>query len=363
MTQQPFDADCHIAQQSALISPAELHAAVPLGGPQSGRIGHKRRAIAAALHGDDPRLVIVVGPCSIHDPAAALEYAQRLAHLGTELQEDLIVVMRTYFEKPRTTVGWKGLINDPYLDETYAINDGLRLGRRLLLDILELEVPTGCEFLDAISPQYLADAVCWGAIGARTTESQVHRALASGLCMPVGFKNGTDGSIDIAIEGVISAAHPHSFLGINRDGQASIVATTGNPHCHVILRGGKRGPNYGPDSVRQVLADLQRAGLPQRLMVDVSHGNSGRDHRQQLPVARQVAQQIAAGQAGIVGVMLESFLLEGKQALGSGAPLRYGQSITDACLGWEDTETALRALAQGAAKRRRQAIGGAGVAL
>jgi 3-deoxy-7-phosphoheptulonate synthase len=292
----------------------------------------------------------------VHDPAAAIDYAGRLGGLSEELAGDLLVVMRVYFEKPRTTVGWKGLIDDPHLDGSHAIDEGLGLARRLLLDLAALGVPAGCEFLDPISPQYFSDAVAWGAIGARTTESQVHRQLASGLSMPVGFKNGTGGDVGVAVDAVRAASHPHSFLGVTKRGLAAIVVTRGNPDCHVILRGGKNGPNHDAQSVRGTLERLRGAGLPARLMIDASHGNSRKDHRHQPLVAREISEQIASGEAGIVGVMLESFLVEGRQELAPGSDLVYGQSVTDSCIGWETTEEVLRGLAE--AVRARRAVHG-----
>jgi 3-deoxy-7-phosphoheptulonate synthase len=304
------------------------------------------------LGGRDDRLVVVVGPCSVHDPEAALGYAGRLKELEAELAEDLLVVMRVYFEKPRTTVGWKGLINDPHLDDSFAINDGLHMARKVLLDIIALGIPAGCEFLDPITPQFFADAVTWGAIGARTTESQVHRELASGLSMPVGFKNGTGGGIRIAVDAVRAAAYPHSFLGVARQGLAAILTTSGNPDCHVILRGGRTGPNYDAENVHKTLDSLRDAGLPPRVMIDASHDNSGKDHRRQPLVATEICAQVSQGEPGIVGVMLESFLVEGNQKLNGRANLVYGQSVTDACMGWETTVPVLRELAEAVRRRR-----------
>jgi 3-deoxy-7-phosphoheptulonate synthase len=289
-----------------------------------------------------------------------MEYARRLQALATELSGDLLVVMRVYFEKPRTTVGWKGLINDPGLDGTYRINDGLRLARHFLLDVAALGLPAGCEFLDPVSPQYISDLVSWAAIGARTTESQVHRELASGCSMPVGFKNGTGGTVQIAIDAVRAAAHPHRFIGVTEQGLAAFVSTRGNPDCHVILRGGARGPNYDRGSVRGVLETLRKQGLPERLIIDASHGNSERDHMRQIPIARDIAAQIAEGERGISGVMLESFLVPGRQDLADRAALVYGQSITDACIGWDDTARVLRELAEAVRLRRSAAQPAAG---
>jgi len=325
---------------------------LPLSEAGSRAVSTWRAEIAAVLEEADDRLIVVAGPCSVHDVRAALEYAARLRALAAELAADLRIVMRVYFEKPRTTVGWKGLINDPRLDGSFRINDGLRLARRLLLDIAALGLPAGCEFLDPISPQYTSDLVSWGAIGARTTESQVHRELASGLSMPIGFKNGTGGTVQIAIDAVRAAAYPHRFLGVTEQGLASIVITRGNPECHIILRGGARGPNHSKTDIARVLEDLAAAGLAARVMVDASHGNSDRDHERQADVARDLATQIAGGQRGIIGVMLESFLLPGRQDLGDPRDLEFGKSITDACLGWEGSAQIIRELAAAARARR-----------
>jgi len=304
------------------------------------------------LEARDDRLVIVVGPCSIHDPVAAIDYARRLKRAADEHAADLCIVMRVYFEKPRTTVGWKGLINDPRLDGSFAINEGLRLARRLLVDLADLGLPAGCEFLDPISPQFTSDLVSWGAIGARTTESQVHRELASGLSMPVGFKNGTDGGVQIAIDAVRAAAHPHQFLGVTEQGLCAIVATRGNPDCHIILRGGASGSNYDAVSVQKTAGALVDAGLAPRLMVDTSHGNSDKDYRRQPVAAHDLAEQIAHGETAIFGVMMESFLVDGRQDLKNPAALRYGQSVTDACMGWEMTVPVLADLARAVRTRR-----------
>lgn len=306
------------------------------------------------LNGEDDRLIVVVGPCSVHDPEAALDYASRLKGLADELSEDLLILMRVYFEKPRTTVGWKGLINDPHLDGSFDINEGLRLSRGLLLEIAELGLPAGCEFLDPISPQFFADVVAWGAIGARTTESQVHRDLASGLSMPVGFKNGTDGNTQIAVDALRAAAYPHHFLGVTEQGLAAIVGARGNPDCHVILRGSTSGTNYDSESVNATLSALRKVGLPERVMIDTSHGNSDKDYRRQPAVARDIATQLAGGQSGIVGVLMESFLEDGNQNLTDGADLVYGQSVTDACMGWEMTVPVLQKLAEAVRERRGQ---------
>ena len=345
--------DLRIAGFRPLIPPAILLEELPLGDKGSETVAHGRRAIVDVLHGRDDRLVVVVGPCSIHDPVAAVDYARRLRAAAEQHARDLYVVMRVYFEKPRTTVGWKGLINDPRLDGSFSINEGLRLARRLLLDLAELGLPAGCEFLDPISPQFTSDLVTWGAIGARTTESQVHRELASGLSMPVGFKNGTDGGVQIAIDAVRAAAHPHSFLGVTEQGLSAIFSTHGNPDCHVILRGGATGPNHDARSVQKTAAALADAGREPRLMIDTSHGNSDKDYRRQPLVAQDIAAQLAQGEPAIFGVMMESFIVEGRQDLRDPAALRYGQSITDACIGWETTVTVLGELAEGVRARRR----------
>ncbi|WP_426511977.1 3-deoxy-7-phosphoheptulonate synthase [Dactylosporangium sp. McL0621] len=333
-----------------LFSPRELVAELPMDDERAAVVQRGRDDVHGIVTGADDRLLVVVGPCSVHDPVAAVDYAQRLAVAAGRLSADLAVVMRVYFEKPRTTVGWKGLINDPGLDETFDVPRGLRLARRLLLDVLGLGLPVGCEFLEPTSPQYIADAVSWGAIGARTPESQVHRQLASGLSMPVGFKNGTDGDVQVAIDGCRTAASRHVFFGVDEDGRAAVVSTAGNPDCHIILRGARTGPNYGPGDVADALARLEKAQMPRRLVVDASHGNSGKDHVRQAVVAREVAEQVAAGQEGIAGVMLESFLAAGRQDLGG--ELTYGQSVTDACMSWDTTEALLDDLAAAVRARR-----------
>jgi 3-deoxy-7-phosphoheptulonate synthase len=297
-------------------------------------------------------LLVVVGPCSVHDVEAANEYATRLAVRAKELDEDLLVVMRVYFEKPRTTTGWKGLINDPHLDDSGDVNTGLRMARKLLLEVLALDLPVGCEFLEPITPQYISDTVSWGAIGARTTESQIHRQLGSGLSMPIGFKNGTDGNVQIALDAVRAAAASHAFTGIDPMGTPAILHTSGNPDAHVILRGGRDHQNYGADQIADVLSRMDAAGLSQRVVVDASHDNSGKDPVRQQVVAEDLAAQVAAGNAGIVGVMLESFLLEGRQDLNPDGGLVYGQSITDACMDWEQTASALDGLAEAVRTRR-----------
>jgi 3-deoxy-7-phosphoheptulonate synthase len=329
--------DLRIEKLRPLLPPAILMEELPESERASQTVALGRQAVARALRREDDRLVVVVGPCSIHDVGAAHEYAGRLKVEADRLADDLLIVMRVYFEKPRTTVGWKGLINDPDLDGSFNINKGLRTARKLLLDLAEAGVPTGCEFLDPISPQFIADLVSWGAIGARTTESQVHRDLSSGLSMPVGFKNGTDGNLQIAIDALRAAAHPHQFLSVTKQGLAAIVATRGNPDCHVILRGASAGPNHDAASVAAAAAALAKAGQMQRVMVDCSHGNSAKDPMRQPLVATDLGQQIAAGQRALVGVMIESHLVGGMQKQAPGCSLVYGQSITDACLGWSET--------------------------
>ena len=300
-----------------------------------------RHQIAGLVHGRDQRLLVIIGPCSIHDPEAALEYAQRLLPLRKKYEKELLIVMRVYFEKPRTTVGWKGLINDPYLNGTFDINFGLRQARRLLLDLNNLGVPASTEFLDMITPQYYADLISWGAIGARTTESQVHRELASGLSCPVGFKNGTDGNLKIAIDAIGAASHPHHFLSVTKAGHSAIVHTAGNPDCHAILRGGKE-PNYSAEHVKAAAEQLVKAGVMPKLMVDFSHANSRKDYTRQMEVARDVAAQLQNGEQNIMGIMVESHLVEGRQD----KPETYGQSITDACIGWDATEELLALMAE-----------------
>jgi len=318
-----------------------------------------RSALHAILHGMDDRLIVVIGPCSIHDPKAALEYAHRLKAERDRLRDDLEIVMRVYFEKPRTTVGWKGLINDPDLDGSFRINHGLRVARELLMEINAMGLPAGCEYLDMITPQYIADLVSWGAIGARTTESQVHRELASGLSCPVGFKNGTDGNVRVAAEAIRAARQPHHFLSVTKGGHSAIVSTKGNEDCHIILRGGKT-PNFDADSVEAACQELARNGLAQRLMIDASHANSAKKHENQLAVADAIATQIEGGESRIVGIMVESHLVGGRQDLVPGKPLVYGQSITDACLGWDDSVSLLERLAAGVRGRRLRAANTSG---
>ncbi|HEV2791246.1 MAG TPA: 3-deoxy-7-phosphoheptulonate synthase [Solirubrobacterales bacterium] len=344
--------DQRIAKVVELAPPERLLSELALGQDRAKMVIKGREEVRGVLQGKDPRLMVVVGPCSVHDPKAAMEYATKLSATARALGDDLLVVMRVYFEKPRTTTGWKGLINDPHLDETGDVNAGLRIARKLLLEVLDAGLPIGCEFLDPITPQYIADAVAWGAIGARTSESQTHRQLASGLSMPIGFKNRTDGNIQIAVDAVRAAAAPHAFAGIDDAGMPAILHTTGNPDCHIILRGGHGEPNYHPPEVEDALVTLGVAGLSERVVIDASHDNSGKDPEKQFFAAGDIADQIADGNKAIVGVMLESFLTEGRQNLKPGEPLTYGQSITDACISWEDTVSALERFASAVEARR-----------
>ena len=347
----PDTDDLRISDEQELRSPESLIDEIPVT-PRAGEtVAACRDEVRRALAGDDDRLVVVVGPCSIHDPEAAREYAARLADVRSRLAEDLVVIMRVYFEKPRTTIGWKGLINDPDMDDSFRINDGLAIARGLLRDIAEMDVPAGVEYLDLVSPQYVADLVGWGAIGARTTESQGHRELASGLSCPVGFKNGTAGSVQIAVDAIGAARHPHNFLSVTKAGRSAIFRTAGNPDCHLILRGGKSHANHDAASVDEACALLAKAGLPETVMIDCSHANSRKQHRRQRYVARDVAGQIGDGDARISGVMIESHLVEGAQKPDA-HPLTYGQSVTDACLGWDDTVPLLEELARAVAARR-----------
>jgi 3-deoxy-7-phosphoheptulonate synthase len=345
--------DLRIRQLKPLIPPAILMEELPISEAVSTLVAERREDVGRILRGEDDRLLVVVGPCSLHDPVAGLDYARRLGKVAGACLDELVVVMRVYFEKPRTIVGWKGLINDPRLDGSFAINEGLRVARRFLIDVNALGVPAGTEFVDPITPQFLADLVTWGAIGARTSESQVHRELASGLSMPVGFKNGTDGTVQVAIDAVRSAAHPHQFLSVTKQSVAAIVATNGNPECHLILRGGASGPNYSPDHVARAAGELSAAGLAARLMVDCSHANSGKDPARQPAVLTSLSDQIASGSDAIFGVMLESFLVAGRQSVTPGVPLVYGQSITDGCLDWDATAPLIAGLAAAVRSRRR----------
>jgi len=342
-----------IREIRALLTPNEVTAEFARTETATQTVTDARCALHDILHGVDDRLAVVIGPCSIHDPAAAMDYALRLRHLRNELADDLEIVMRVYFAKPRTTIGWKGLANDPDLDGSFRIDDGLRITRKLLLDINNLGLPAGCEFLDIVVPQYVADLISWGAIGARTTESQVHRELASGLSCPIGFKNGTDGKIRIAVDAVKAAGHPHHFLAVTKEGRSAIAATTGNKDCHIILRGGE-WPNYDVAHVSAASRDLQKAGLVPSVMIDASHANSGYNPDNQPKVMDAVARQIANGNSHIMGVMIESHLVAGRQDFVPGKPLRYGQSITDGCIGWDTTVEVLRGLAEAVRTRRLQ---------
>jgi 3-deoxy-7-phosphoheptulonate synthase len=349
---KPATDDVRVKEIKEVVPPSRILAELAASNGTSDNIVATRNDIHRILHGADDRLLVIIGPCSIHDPKAAVEYAHRLIEQKKRLSSELLIVMRVYFEKPRTTVGWKGLINDPHLDGSFSINEGLRLARRILLEINELGMPAGTEFLDVITPQYTADLVSWGAIGARTTESQIHRELASGLSCAVGFKNGTDGNIKIAVDAIKAAACPHHFLAVTKAGQSAIVSTAGNEDCHVILRGGKQ-PNYDAASVDDACKELAKAGLAPRVMIDCSHANSSKQYKRQIDVAQNVAGQLAAGDQRIFGLMVESHLHEGRQELEPGCTLEYGKSITDACLGWEDTIALLDTLAEGVRARRR----------
>jgi 3-deoxy-7-phosphoheptulonate synthase len=345
--------DTRITGYEPLLSPAALLHELKLAEAAQRTVERTRAEVRAVLDGADDRLLVVTGPCSVHDPKAALDYADRLAGLRARYDDDLLIVMRVYFEKPRTVTGWKGLINDPGMDESFDVHRGLRTARRLLLDIVGAGMPVGCEWLDPITPQYIADTVTWGAIGARTTESQVHRQLASGLSMPVGFKNGTDGDVQVAVDACRAAAAGHTFFGVTEAGAAAVVTTSGNPDTHVILRGGRSGPNYSSSHVSKALDLIAAARLPRRIMVDASHGNSGKDHTRQLGVADSLSEQLTSGEQGLVGVMLESFLVAGRQNPGDPATLTYGQSVTDACMDIEMTGAALEKLAGSVQARRR----------
>ncbi|MEU5407631.1 3-deoxy-7-phosphoheptulonate synthase [Nocardia asteroides] len=340
---------------SPLRSPAEVRLVHPITDELADTVRAGRKATVDVLNGDDDRLMVIVGPCSVHDPAAALDYARKLADKAAELSDRLHVVMRVYFEKPRTTLGWKGLINDPHLDGSFDVNTGLGIGRKVLVDITALGLPVACEFLDPITPQYIADLVSYGAIGARTAASQVHRQLSSALSMPVGIKNGTDGDVQVAVDGVRAAAASHVFPGTDLDGRSALIRTSGNPDCHVILRGGSNGTNYDAASVAEAKLRLEKSSLAQRVVVDASHGNSNKDHNRQVDVVTDIADRLAAGEQGVVGVMLESFLVAGRQdlTLGKAADLTYGQSITDACIDWTTTAAQLDRLAAAVETRRK----------
>ncbi len=344
--------DQRIERAVPLVTPARMLEELPLSDDRTEAVLRGRSEVAAVLAGQDDRLLVVVGPCSVHDVAAALDYARRLSEQASELERDLLIAMRVYFEKPRTTTGWKGLINDPHLDGSGDVNTGLRRARELLLEVLDLRLPIALEFLDPITPQYISDTVAWGAIGARTTESQIHRQLGSGLSMPVGFKNRTDGNVQVAVDASRSASTPHTFPGVDVTGTPAILYTSGNPDSHVILRGGRGSPNHDSGSVHATLGRLRAAGLPARVVIDASHDNSGKDPARQPAAAQVIGDQIAAGNAAIIGVMLESFLVGGNQALGDGDDLVYGQSITDACMDWDQTVSVLAGLA-GSVRARR----------
>lgn len=346
--------DVRIAEMRPLVAPEELLAEFPASESVARHIAASRAAAEEIICGGDDRLMLVVGPCSVHDPAAALEYGEKLLQVAKLFARKLFVVMRVYFEKPRTTIGWKGLINDPDLNGAYDINRGLRTARQLLLDLNKMGLPCATEFLDIISPQYVADLISWGAIGARTTESQVHRELASGLSCPVGFKNGTDGNIKIAADALRSASQKHHFLSITKSGKTAISATRGNPSCHIILRGGGGKPNYAADDVEDAVQILAKSGLPGRLMIDCSHANSGKDFSKQPAVAGDICRQVAGGDIRIIGMMLESNLVEGNQEIVNGEAPTYGQSVTDACIGWEQTEEVLAVAAAAAGNRQRR---------
>jgi 3-deoxy-7-phosphoheptulonate synthase len=347
--------DRRIERVSSLTTPASLIEQLPLGPALAEVVVRGRADTHAILQGTDDRLLVVVGPCSVHDAVAARDYARRLSVTAAELDDDLCVAMRVYFEKPRTTTGWKGMINDPHLDNSGDVDTGLRTARELLLEVLALDLPIGCEFLDPITPQYISDTVAWGAIGARTTESQIHRQLGSGLSMPVGFKNRTDGNVQVAVDAVRAAAAKHSFAGVDFSGSPAILHTAGNPDGHVILRGGSDEPNHTAAGVAAALGRLRAARLPERVVIDASHANSHKDHERQPAVAAEIGEQVAAGSHAIVGVMLESFLVAGRQDLGGHEPLTYGQSITDACMDWDTTVGVLDGLAAAVRARRRVA--------
>jgi len=345
--------DVRIREVKELLPPIAVLEKYPASDDVTKTVFESRNSISKILRKEDDRLLVIVGPCSIHDPVSALEYAQRLVALREKYQDTLEIVMRVYFEKPRTTVGWKGLINDPYLDDSFKLNDGVRIARKLLIDVNTLGLPTAGEFLDMITPQYVGDLMSWGAIGARTTESQVHRELASGMSCPVGFKNGTDGTIKVAIDAIGSANAPHHFLSVTKFGHSAIISTGGNPDCHIILRGGK-APNYSAEDVNSIMQGLELVGQPQNIMIDFSHANSEKKFQKQMDVSTNVSGQISGGNEAIFGVMVESHLVEGRQDLVDGKVATYGQSITDACIGWADTETMMAELSDSITARRQQ---------
>ncbi len=348
----PRTDDLRIREIKELLPPADIIRDIPCSSKAAQTVADSRIAMHRILHGQDDRLIVIIGPCSIHDTKAAMAYAHRLQHERERFKDELEIVMRVYFEKPRTTVGWKGLINDPNLDNSYQINDGLHLARKTLVDVNEMGLPAATEFLDMISPQYIADLVSWGAIGARTTESQVHRELSSGLSCPVGFKNGTDGNVKIAIDAIKSASQPHHFLSVTKAGHSAIVRTAGNEDCHIILRGSNKSPNYDAESVAAAAQEIANGGLAARIMIDASHGNSSKVAANQIPVCEEIGHQIASGDTRIIGVMVESHLVAGRQDLVPGRELVYGQSITDACIGWEESVNLLEGLAESVRKRR-----------
>ena len=347
----PQTDDLRINHVTEVESPAAIHNQFPISESAATTVANSRNAIHNILHGKDDRLLVIIGPCSVHDPKSAIEYAEKLKVVREQLKDDLEIVMRVYFEKPRTTVGWKGMINDPHLNETFDINEGLKRARKLLLDVNEMGLPAGTEFLDLISPQYIADLISWGAIGARTTESQGHRELSSGLSCPVGFKNGTDGTMRIAVDAMRAAERPHVFMSLTKEGRSAIFNTTGNEDTHIILRGGSR-PNYDQESVAEAANEMESAGLRPNLMIDFSHANSRKQHEKQIEVARDVASQIRRGNHNITGVMIESHLVAGRQDLIEGRDLLYGQSITDACINWDDSVPVLEQLAAAVRERR-----------
>ena len=347
----PQTDDLRINHVTEVESPAAIHNQFPISESAATTVANSRNAIHNILHGKDDRLLVIIGPCSVHDPKSAIEYAEKLKVVREQLKDDLEIVMRVYFEKPRTTVGWKGMINDPHLNETFDINEGLKRARKLLLDVNEMGLPAGTEFLDLISPQYIADLISWGAIGARTTESQGHRELSSGLSCPVGFKNGTDGTMRIAVDAMRAAERPHVFMSLTKEGRSAIFNTTGNEDTHIILRGGSR-PNYDQESVAEAANEMESAGLRPNLMIDFSHANSRKQHEKQIEVARDVASQIRRGNHNITGVMIESHLVAGRQDLIEGRDLVYGQSITDACINWDDSVPVLEQLAAAVRERR-----------
>ena len=343
--------DLRIIETQELSTPEDVRKELPITELSAKTILDSRKTIENILDEKDDRIFVVIGPCSIHDPVAAMDYAKKLKKISQDVSENLFIIMRVYFEKPRTTVGWKGLINDPMLDGSFEINKGIRIGRKLLLDIVDLEIPAGTEYLDLISPQYIADIISWGAIGARTTESQCHRELASGLSCPIGFKNGTDGNLQITIDAIKAASGAHHFLSVTKEGNSAIFSTSGNPYCHTILRGGTNKVNYDEKSIDDVSARLDKANLPQQIIVDCSHANSLKDHKKQMVVVDNLIGQLSHGEKRIKGLMIESNLVEGNQNIND-PDLVYGKSVTDACIGWEDTEKALYALSDAIKKRR-----------